>query len=64
MKDITLKIDMVKLQGCFSQFQQKTVIGHVTRVPDGSDMQLVPDNSMMTNGVLIELAGLGKGSLR
>lgn len=27
-------------------------------------MQLVPDNSMMTYGVLIELAGLGEGSSR
>ncbi len=53
---------LVKLQGYFSQFQQKT--GHTMRFPDGSDVQLVPDNSMMTYGVLIEPAGLGRGSLR
>lgn len=37
-------------------FQQKTDIG--------SDAPLVPDDSMMTNGVVTGLAGLGTGSAR
>lgn len=55
---------MDKLQGCFTQLIQKSVTVHFMRFPDGSDVQLVPENSTMTCGVLIELAGLGKGSVR
>lgn len=55
---------LVKLRGHLSRFQEIIDIGHTMRFPDGSDTQLVPDNSMMTYGVLIELAGLARGSLR
>lgn len=47
-----------------AKFQPKSDIGHTMRFPDGSDTKLLPANSMMTNSVLIELAGLGKGSSR
>lgn len=55
---------MDKLQGCFTQLIQKSVTVIFMRFPDGSDVQLVPENSTMTCGVLTELAGLGKGSVR
>lgn len=44
---------------------QKSIIVRSQQKTDiGSDTQLVPDDSMMTNEVLTELAGLGKGSAR
>lgn len=59
------KYTMAELQGCFSPVSTKGCdIGHTRRLPDGGNVQLVPDNSMMTYGVLIELAGLGEGSSR
>ena len=52
----------VRHQNLFFLVSKRLILntGHSISSPDGSDMQIVPENSVMTYGVLIELAGLGE----
>lgn len=62
---ITLKThDGQVNEAVFPSFNKRLILDIVWGFPDGRIVQLVPDNSMMTYGVLIEPGGAGKGSSR